>query len=335
MDDTTLQEEIKEKVGKLAEKYEAMGQDMLSYLDGLLYARSLTYWDYVELDTLLSLQKPRTDFPDENIFICYHQITELYFKLIKLELAQIVDVPGLVGLAEWKKRIKRILNYYYILTHSFGVMVEGMDPEQFLKFRMALLPASGFQSIQYRELEILCTDLRNLVSHPVRDVYTENSPLSEIYDQLYWKYGNLELKTGRKTLTLRMFEEKYDRDLLEMAAKYRTRNLWKLYNLLTEEERQDEELRKMMKELDIQANVFWPLSHYKSAVRYLDRAPEIIEATGGTNWQKYLPPRFQHLSFFPDLWTEEEKKDWGKAWVISVFKEQVESHWTPDLNIDS
>jgi len=312
-----------------------MGQDMLSYLDGLLYARSLTYWDYVELDTLLSLQKPRTDFPDENIFICYHQITELYFKLIKLELAQIVDVPGLVGLAEWKKRIKRILNYYYILTHSFGVMVEGMDPEQFLKFRMALLPASGFQSIQYRELEILCTDLRNLVSHPVRDVYTENSPLSEIYDQLYWKYGNLELKTGRKTLTLRMFEEKYDRDLLEMAAKYRTRNLWKLYNLLTEEERQDEELRKMMKELDIQANVFWPLSHYKSAVRYLDRAPEIIEATGGTNWQKYLPPRFQHLSFFPDLWTEEEKKDWGKAWVISVFKEQVESHWTPDLNIDS
>lgn len=335
MDESTLQEEIKEKVGKLAEKYEAMGQDMLSYLDGLLYARSLTYWDYVELDTLLSLQKPRTDFPDENIFICYHQITELYFKLIKLELAQIVDVPGLVGLPEWKKRIKRILNYYYILTHSFGVMVEGMDPEQFLKFRMALLPASGFQSIQYRELEILCTDLRNLVSHPVRDVYTDNSPLSEIYDQLYWKYGNLELKTGRKTLTLRMFEEKYDRDLLEMAAKYRTRNLWKLYNLLTEEEKQDEELCKMMKELDIQANVFWPLSHYKSAVRYLDRAPEIIEATGGTNWQKYLPPRFQHLSFFPDLWTEEEKKDWGKAWVISVFKEQVESHWTPDLNIDS
>lgn len=335
MEDSNLQKEIQDKVEKLAQKYEAMGQDMLSYLDGLLYARSLTYWDYVELETLLSLQKPKTDFPDENIFICYHQITELYFKLIKLELGQIVDIPGLVGLQEWKKRIKRILNYYYILTHSFGVMVEGMDPEQFLKFRMALLPASGFQSVQYRELEIICTDLKNLVSNPVRDVYEEDSPLSEVYDHLYWKYGNLELRTGRKTLTLRMFEEKYDRDLLEMAAKYRTRNLWRLYNMLTEEEKQDAELRKMMKELDLQANVFWPLSHYKSAVRYLDRSPEVIEATGGTNWQKYLPPRFQHISFFPDLWTAEEKKDWGKAWVASIFKEQVESYWTHELKLDS
>ncbi len=328
------QKEIQQKIEKLAQKYEAMGQDMLSYLDGLLYARSLTYWDYVELETLLSLQKPRTDFPDEKIFICYHQITELYFKLIKLELSQIVDIPGLVGLSEWKRRINRILNYYAILTSSFGVMVEGMAPEQFLKFRMALLPASGFQSVQYREIEIICTDLKNLASHPVREVYDETSPLSEVYEQLYWKYGNLELKTGRKTLTLRMFEEKYDKDLLELAAKYRTRNIWRMYNLLTDEEKQDDELRKMLKALDLQANVFWPLSHYKSAVRYLDRAPEVIEATGGTNWQKYLPPRFQHISFFPDLWTKEEKKDWGKAWVASLFKEQVESHWKPELNLD-
>ena len=40
-----------------------------------------TYWDYINLDTLLSLQHPVTPFPDEQIFIIYHQTTELYFKL--------------------------------------------------------------------------------------------------------------------------------------------------------------------------------------------------------------------------------------------------------------
>ena len=73
--------EIQQRLALLQQKYEAMGQDMASYLDGLLYADFLTYWDYINLDTLLSLQNPKTPFPDEEIFIIYHQITVLYFKL--------------------------------------------------------------------------------------------------------------------------------------------------------------------------------------------------------------------------------------------------------------
>ena len=69
--------EIKDKLEQLHIKYESMGQDMNSYLDGLLYADVTTYWDYIQTDTLLSLQKPKTRFPDEEIFIMYHQITEL------------------------------------------------------------------------------------------------------------------------------------------------------------------------------------------------------------------------------------------------------------------
>lgn len=61
----------------------------MSYLDGLLYADVTTYWDYIELDTLLSLQKPKTRFPDEVVFIMYHQITELYFKLSLREFQQL------------------------------------------------------------------------------------------------------------------------------------------------------------------------------------------------------------------------------------------------------
>ena len=72
---------VVEKLNALAKKYDAMGQDIVSYLDGLLYADYLTYWEYVDLDILLNLQHPKTSFPDEMVFIIYHQITELYFKL--------------------------------------------------------------------------------------------------------------------------------------------------------------------------------------------------------------------------------------------------------------
>ena len=52
--------EIAEKIERLEEKYAAMGQNLSSYLDGLLYADYLTYWDYIQLDVLLNLQHPRT-----------------------------------------------------------------------------------------------------------------------------------------------------------------------------------------------------------------------------------------------------------------------------------
>ena len=82
----SFDENILKKVEALQEKYAAMGQDLNAYLDGLLHADYLTYWDYINLDTLLSLQHPITPFPDESIFIIYHQITELYFKLALHEL---------------------------------------------------------------------------------------------------------------------------------------------------------------------------------------------------------------------------------------------------------
>ncbi|MBC7655161.1 MAG: tryptophan 2,3-dioxygenase, partial [Oligoflexus sp.] len=145
--------EIENRLKQLQEKYASMGQDMVSYLDGLLYADYLTYWDYIHLDTLLSLQTPKTSFPDEKIFILYHQITELYFKLVLHECEQITQHKNLDS-AFFSSRLKRMINYFEALTQSFTIMIDGMDKEQFLKFRMSLLPASGFQSGQYRMIEI-------------------------------------------------------------------------------------------------------------------------------------------------------------------------------------
>ena len=70
-----------------------------------------------------------------------------------------------------------------------------------------------------------------------------------------------------------------------------------------------------MRKFDLLVNVNWPLAHYKSAVRYLQQKDTSISATGGTNWQKYLPPRFQKRIFFPELWSEQEKNEWGKSWA--------------------
>ncbi len=308
-----MNDEILDRLQQLEEKYGAMGQDMKSYLDGLLYAEFLTYWDYIHLDTLLSLQNPRTPIPDERIFIIYHQITELYFQLCLNAIAQLSTQEGPVSLSLFKRQLTRINRYFKNLIDSFDIMVDGMDRDEFLKFRMSLLPASGFQSVQYRMIEIASTDLRQLVHTSKRELTTDVDEVRLLSSVLYWKSGATELASGKKTLTLRQFEEKYAEELVRFAQQYQKSNLRQLYLKLSTEEQQDPELRALLREHDQNSNVRWALSHYRSAVRYLDAKPKEIEATGGTNWQKYLPPRFQKVVFFPELWTAEELENWGKA----------------------
>jgi tryptophan 2,3-dioxygenase len=311
--------EIEERLSQLQEKYEAMGQDMTSYLDGLLHADFLTYWDYIHLDTLLSLQSPKTPFPDEEIFIIYHQITELYFKLALHECQQITAAQPL-NATFFTARLKRINRYFEALTQSFEIMVDGMEKEQFLKFRMSLLPASGFQSGQYRMIEIYATDFINLVARDKREEL-RNASIEQQFEYLYWKFGATELSTGKKTLTLKQFEKKYAKAFIELGNASANSNFNVLYIQLKNNSQATPELENELKQLDINVNVNWPLSHYKSAVRYLNREPEEIKATGGTNWQKYLPPRFQKRIFYPSLWTAEEVENWGKGWVDSVLKD--------------
>jgi len=311
--------EMEERLARLQEKYEAMGQDMTSYLDGLLYADFLTYWDYIHLDTLLSLQNPKTPFPDEHIFIIYHQITELYFKLCLHECEQITEAQPLT-VEFFTARLKRINRYFEALTQSFEIMVDGMEKEQFLKFRMSLLPASGFQSGQYRMIEIYATDFVNLVVSDKREEL-RNATVEEQFEYLYWKFGATELSTGKKTLTLKQFEKKYAQTFINLGKASIKHNFYALYNRFKADGMSTPALENELKQLDANVNVNWPLSHYKSAVRYLNREPEEIKATGGTNWQKYLPPRFQKRIFYPALWSDLEVENWGKGWVEKVLRE--------------
>lgn len=326
---------ILKKIGQLDEKYKAIGQDLGSYLDGLLYSNPLHYWDYIGVDTLLSLQRPMTDFPDEKIFIVYHQITELYFYLTLHELDQIahngknittdgqdlgwnekLEVPYFI------ERLKRINRYFDALTLSFDIMRTGMEKEQFLKFRMALLPASGFQAASYRKIEICSTDIRNLVFEEKREALWNGSMKDQLMN-IYWRGGAVVEETGEKTLTLKLFEKKYMDEFLELAEAYQDKNLWQKYKALSAEDQKNPDLIEQLRMYDVHVNINWPLVHYKTAVRYMAREDSDVPATGGTNWQKYLPPRFQRRIFYPELWTEEEKANWGKEWVDNALQSDL------------
>jgi tryptophan 2,3-dioxygenase len=141
-----------------------------------------------------------------------------------------------------------------------------------------------------------------------------------MYENIYWKSGATIEDTGEKAFTLKQFEAKYESTFLAAGNRYRTTNLWQKYKSLPAADQADEELRNSFRLLDLNVNVYWPLQHYRTAVRYLAGPPDTA-ATGGTNWQKYLPPRFQRRIFYPELWSQTEIDEWGKSWVEQTISE--------------
>ena len=305
------QTKVDELMEQLREKYAAGGQNLEAYLEGLLYQDYLNYWDYIHTDTLLSLQVSRTHYPDEQIFIIYHQISELNFKMILSELKQIADMLE-PSQEEILVRLQRINRYMALLVNSFDVMAQGMDPKQFMRFRLALLPASGFQSAQFRMIEIASTDVLNLIPKANQDRVNGSLGTSQLFDLLYWQYGATELGSGKKTLTLQLFEAKYAHTLQGHMEQYASNNLRQQYRKACLGQDLLEGLRQELRHFDLLMNVEWRLVHLRSASKYLHKAPgPAVPATGGTNWKEYLPPNFQSNHFFPELWSTEEKEKWG------------------------
>ena len=315
---TPLDPAIQSRLETLRAKYANSGQELLDFLDGLLEADYLTYWDYIRLDSLLSLQQPRTQHHDEPIFIMYHQITELYFKLVLHELNAAVAAP-MPCTAEWTpvhgaaltEHVRRCTRYFEALENSFAVMTDGLNREQFLRFRLALIPASGFQSSQYRMIELALARLNDLVHADLRGDYAQENDLSKLLDNIYWRRGATLVETGEKALTLKQFEAKYDAVFAERAHKLRGLTLSDRAKILEQNKELGDELRLALRELDHQVNVRWPMQHLKTAGRYLAKQPSDLRATGGTNWPKYLPPKFQLRIAFPFLWSSEEREKWG------------------------
>lgn len=298
---------------KIREKYEQLGENPNTYLKGLINAKPITYWDYIQVDTLLSLQKPRTNFKDEEIFIMYHQMVELMLKLIVHEVKQITEEvsPSEDFLIE---KINRINRYTGMLITSYDVMTVGMNYDDYNAFRTTLAPASGFQSAQFRLIEIYCTRLENLINEDGKNRVPENPKVEDYFEHIYWKDAGHDRSTGKKTLTLRLFEEKYLDEFIALSKKV-SGNTFE--DKILQLPNPSEALLEKVKEFDRIYNVEWPLMHLKTAKHYLDKKGENKAATGGSQWKKYLHPKYQQRKFFPTLWTSEEVASWGEDRVES------------------
>ncbi len=295
-----------ELIEQIENKYQELGENPENYLRGLIHAKPINYWDYVEVDTLLSLQKTRTDFKDEEIFIMYHQVTELTLKMMIHEIKQLVY--GQAGEAVWIDKLGRLCRYTSMLISSFDIMRSGMSYEDYNTFRYTLTPASGFQSAQFRLIELYCTRPENLLSEEGARQIRPDTDIRDYFDHLYWKEAGLDRSTGKKSLTLRQFEHKYLDRLISLAKKMRGNTLEEKINSM---DQLSDPLKEKLREFDHLYNVAWPLVHLQTAAHYLDRQGENKAATGGSAWKKYLHPEFQRRMFFPGLWSPEELQNWG------------------------
>jgi len=292
----------------IEDKYKKLGVPLDAMLEGLLWSTPITYWDYIQTDALLGLQIPRTDQPDEMVFIMYHQVNELLFKMILWEIDQVAKTDE-ISADKFSMHLMRISRYFDMLSNSFTVMAEGMEREQYLKFRNTLTPASGFQSAQYRKIEFASTELINLIDARYRDTIDRNSPFKNAYDHLYWQAAGKNHSTGEKSVLIKLFDKKYMGDFIDFMEDYNECNLSKKFKQLPEEVQKDATLIEAMRHYDYTVNVKWVLAHYDAAGKYLGGKEKELEATGGSSWRKYLHPKYQRRIFYPYLWSDEELKN--------------------------
>lgn len=296
-----------ELLAQLEQKYKDLGENPDAYLKGMLHAKPINYWDYIEVDTLLSLQKPKTNFKDEVVFIMYHQVTELVLKLMIHELKQVTEsqTPSEALIIE---KLKRLQRYTDMLITSFDVMKDGMSYEDYNQFRFSLTPASGFQSAQFRFLELYCTPVDHLINAKDQAEMPQNPTTAQKFKHIYWQAAGLNKATGEKTHTLKAFEEKYLTAFINLADDMKDQTLCEIIKAI---KNPSEDLLKAARDFDHAYNVKWPLTHLRTATQYLDKKGEQKAATGGSDWKKYLHPKFQQRQFFPFLWEHAAILEWA------------------------
>lgn len=313
-------------------------------------SRGVTYWDYIEVDTLLSLQKPKTNFPDEVIFITYHQICELYFKLIIQELERLGDfyegelvnrihrVPcmklirnnsgepagteELNELETWNECLNRVERYWQNLIASFDVLKSGLSTAEFGAFRKALLPASGFQTYQFRKIEIMLTPLRNITI-----------PSSEKKEDIYWRKGAMNVTDkSQPSKLLSNFNAKYDSVFFELIERFKGKTLFDRFQKLSVELQAI--VKKLLEKIE-DSILLWKIAHMHMIYQHI---PSTESATGGTDYTNYLPQLREQLDggknqkevvfnknyqviYFPEFWKDKNPNEYIQKLIDGLPEE--------------
>ncbi len=243
----------------------------------------LTYGTYLRLPQLLSQQLPESDPPahDELLFITIHQVYELWFQQLLFELEGAREAM-LQGRLAWARHLlRRVATIEDVLVRQVAV-IETMTPQDFLEFRHRLAPASGFQSVQFRELEFVSG-------------HKDPAFLQRFRGLTQDERARLERRLGEPTLWdayltvleragLPVGEEDAVRAALLAVARDRLRfaEPWELAEGLIEHDEQQ---------------AAWRSRH----VAMVERQIGTKSGTGGSSGAPYLRSRLE-LRFYPLLW---------------------------------
>ena len=143
---------------------------------------SLTYSEYLKLDSLLESQKCLSEDHDEMLFIVIHQTYELWFKEMLHELDHLKELLLKNELPKSLHTLRRILTILKVLVHQTDIL-ETMTPLEFLTFRDRLESASGFQSFQFRELEFALGQKNKQILNRFNDLQDEKKLLQKRFDE--------------------------------------------------------------------------------------------------------------------------------------------------------
>jgi tryptophan 2,3-dioxygenase len=248
----------------------------------------LTYGSYLHVEQLIGLQKLESDPPrhDEMLFIIIHQVYELWFKQLLHELDGIVTRLAAGDPLHATRLLRRCIEIERVLIQQVLVL-ETMTPNDFLTFRDHLMPASGFQSAQFRNLEAVCG-----VRHDhARNQFAEGTPART----------ELERRWGAPTITdvlydlLRARGFDLPRGDDEAAHEQRVRELARLY------QHPDDNydlymLAEALVEFD-ELFTLWRVHHVQMVERMIGAKP----GTGGSAGVGYLRTTLDR-KFFPELW---------------------------------
>ena len=257
------------------------------------FATAMSYGDYLQLDTLLSAQKPLSGEHDEMLFVIIHQATELWMKLVLHELTAACRMVREDDLPAAFKATARVSRVQAQLIQSWDVLAT-MTPADYLRFRDHLGASSGFQSAQYRLIEFALGNkqARMIAPHRHRPDLAERLEAALRAPSLYDEAIRLLARRGfpiAAPVLARDLAHPHEADPSVMAAwlaVYRdTERHWDLYELA-------EEL------VDVEdAFQQWRFRHMTTVQRIIG----FRRGTGGTSGVAYLREAL-NVTFFPELW---------------------------------
>ena len=128
---------------------------------------------------------------------------------------------------------------------------------------------------------------------------------------LLWQAAGKDHQTGEKSLMIRLLR-KSTWILSSIHERLQHKKHMTLFQNLPKNEKENLSLVNSLRHYDHTVNVKWVMEHYKTARHYLESGKKKEEATGGSDWKKYMHPKYQRRVFFPKLWTNDEMKNWGE-----------------------